>query len=211
MNTNGWLSKLKKHPPFYILRAALDRVPMQPLAVTRLHVLRFDGTPQIPEDSLRGPGQIRAGRPEDIEGLVQCQDQRAVFIERFASGDCCALSVVHSRIAGYEWFTTRPRHIVEPYGYAIEIPPGSIYAYDGYILPEYRLCGIWLGFKIHLAGLMRKLSLNRVLTYVEYGNDLSLRTHLRFGFVHFKTATVVRALGARISFESEPRRPHLRL
>jgi hypothetical protein len=199
------LARLRKQPPFYVVRAALDHVPMQPLTVNRLHLLRLEGVPEIQEDCMRGPAGIRAGRPEDIECLVQCQDQRATFLARFASGDRCAVAGVNGQIVGYEWFSVQPRHIVQPFGYVIDIPPGSVYAYDAYILPKYRLCGVWLGFKRHLAGLMRELSLNRVLTYVEYGNGLSLRTHLRFGFKHFKTATVIRALGARMSFESLPR------
>jgi GNAT superfamily N-acetyltransferase len=194
------LAKLWKHPPFYIVRAAFDRVPMRPVTVNRLHLIRYDGIPQVPDGSVRGPAEVRAGRPEDIDALVRCMGERAMFVERFASGDRCAVAVVDGDIAGYEWFSTHPRHIVPPFGYTIEIPPGSVYAYDAYILPAYRLCGIWLAFKRHLAGLMRGTSRNRVLAYVEYGNDLSLKTHLRFGFVHFKTVTLVRALGVGMSF-----------
>lgn len=199
------MEKFKGRSPFYLLRAAFDRVPMQAVMVNRLHLLRLEGIPQVPEGSLRGPARIRAGRPEDIDRLVRCQDQHDTFLERFASRDHCAVAVVNGEIVGYEWFSTQRRHLVPPFKYAIDVPPGSVYAYDAYILPKYRLCGIWLGFKSHLADLMRGLSSNRVLTYVEYGNDLSLRTHLRFGFVHFKTATVVRALGVRMAFESAPR------
>ncbi len=199
------MAKFIRQSPFYIVRAALDRVPMQPVIVSRFHLLHLEGIPQVPEGSPRGPARIRAGQPEDIEGLVRCQDQRDTFLVRFASRDHCAVAVVNGEIVGYEWFSTRPRHLVPPFEYPIDLPPGSVYAYDAYILPKYRLCGIWLGFKSHLAELMRAHSLNRVLTYVEYGNDLSLRTHLRFGFVHFKTATVVRAPGIRMAFESAPR------
>ncbi len=188
--------------PFYIIRAALDRVPMHLVAVNRMYLLRYDGIPQTPEKHMSGPAEIRAGRPEDIDALVRCQGDRATFVERFASGDRCVAAVLNGEIVGYEWFSIQRRHVVPEFGYAIDIPPGSIYAYDAYILPAYRLRGIWLGFMRHLAGLMRELSLNRVLTYTEYGNDLSLRTHLRFGFVHFKTVTVVCAARARMSFES---------
>jgi hypothetical protein len=199
------LSRLGKQKPFYVLRTALERLPLRPAEVNRLHLLQFDGIPDVPAGSLRGPARIRSGCPEDLEDLLRVQDQRGVFLDRFASGDHCALAVVSGEVAGYEWFTTRPRHPLPPFNYAIDVPRGSIYAYDAYILPRYRLCGIWLGFKNHLAGLMRELSLNRVVTYVEYGNDLSLRTHLRFGFTHFRTATVLRVLGARMSFETVPR------
>ncbi len=199
------LSKLRAQPPFCILRAALERLPFHPAEINRLLLLRYDGVPEAPPGSLRGPARIRAGGPADIDGLVQVQNQRDTLLERFAAGDCCAVAAVNGSIVGYEWFTTQPRHLVPPFRYPIHVPPGSIYAYDAYILPRYRLCGIWIGFKDHLAGLMRERSLSRVLTYVEHGNELSLRTHLRFGFKHFKTATVIRILGARMSFDTVPR------
>lgn len=47
----------------------------------------------------------------------------------------------------------------------------------------------------------------RVLTYVDYGNWTSLRTHLRFGFTVTKRVLIVQIFGITLTKEMPPRLP----
>jgi GNAT superfamily N-acetyltransferase len=140
---------------------------------------------------LRGPGEIRAGSLNDLNRLAICGENKyQKFLERFQAGDHCVVAQLGAGIIGYEWFSIRPRHVAEPFKYRITVPCDCIYAYDAFILPEYRGSGVWLRFKSHLAALMEDLGRRRVLTYVEQGNELSLASHFRLGFKPVKLVFV---------------------
>ena len=107
----------------------------------------------------------------------------------------CPRLVVGDRVVGYEWFCDREVHQDGAWGYRIAIPGGFIYAYDAYIDPAYRNTGVWLRFKAYLGDLMVASGKRGVLTFVDYGNLPSLRTHLRFGFKPATTVLAMNVLG----------------
>ena len=72
---------------------------------------------------------------------------------------------------------------------------GFVYAYDAYIDPPYRNTGIWLRFKAYLGEWMAARGKRGVLTFIDYGNWPSLRTHLRFGFEPTESVVAVRVIG----------------
>src|SRR5438874_905568 len=72
------------------------------------------------------------------------------------------------------------------------------HAYDAYIDPAYRNTGVWLRFKAHLAEWMAACGKRGVLTFVDYGNWPSLRTHLRFGFQPTEDVFALRVIGLRL-------------
>jgi hypothetical protein len=173
----------------------LRRVPFVPVQFGILCFLQLDRTPEVPSAWLRGPGTVRAASLDDLEGLVACQAKRQTFIDRFAVGDHCVVALVDGRIIGYEWFSDRPTHREGNHGYLIRIPPGFVYNYDAYIDPQYRNSGFWIRFKAYQASLMNAIGRERVLTFVEYGNCLSLKAHLKFGFRPIKEVVALRVLG----------------
>ena len=184
--------------PMLTIQWVLRQVPFTPVRIGILCFLQLDGVPEVPAAWLRGPGCVRRGTREDLEGLVACCDKRATFDERFAIGDHCAVAVIADRIVGYEWFTDQPTHREGNHGYSIEIPRGFVYAYDAYVEPAYRNSGFWLRFKAFQAALMQELGKIRVLTFVEYGNWASLKAHLRFGFKPRTCVLALRVLGLSV-------------
>ena len=119
-----------------------------------------------------------------------------MFLKRFAAGDYCVVAVVEGRIVGYEWFCDRSFYVEERYSYRIDLAPEAIYAYDAFILPDYRLTGIWLKFKgLYLRELMKGLGKGRILTMIDSGNRVSMQTHLRFGFRIVRRVFVVKTCG----------------
>lgn len=178
--------------PFGVFRAAVEHLSLRRVRVGRLCLLRLEGIPVVPRAMLRGPGNVRQGLVGDLDRLALLgEGSREDFARRLAGGDRFAVAVLEDRIIGYEWFSTKACQMAEPFHYQIEIPPDSIYAFNAFIHPQYRLGGVWLKLKAYLAGLMQEVKRNRVLTYVEAGNRLSLNSHLRFGFKAYKKVFVI--------------------
>jgi GNAT superfamily N-acetyltransferase len=191
--------RLRHTPPLLLLQKALRQVPFRPVDVGKLCFLRLDAVPRVPASRLRGAGHIRPGRRADLDALTALRDQRETFVERFDSGDHCVVAEVDGRIVGYEWFCARSSHLEESWGYRITIPEGFVYAYDAYIDPRYRNTGVWLKFKDYLGSWMVESGKRGVLTFVDYGNPASLRTHLRFGFKPALNVLALKILGLMVT------------
>jgi GNAT superfamily N-acetyltransferase len=200
------LADLRHTPLFLVVQKILRRVPFKPVDVGKLCFLRLDTIPRVPAGLLRGPGLVRGATRDDLDALVLLRDQRSVFLDRFADGDHCVVAEVDRRVVGYEWFCEREVHDETGWGYRIVIPPGFVYAYDAFIDPQFRNSGVWLRFKAHLAERMKEAGNLGVLTFIEYGNWPSLRTHLRFGFKPDTEVLVVKIAGKLLSRASEPAR-----
>jgi GNAT superfamily N-acetyltransferase len=201
------LAELRHTPSLLLAQKVLRRVPFRPVDVGKLCFLRLERIPQIAPGLLRGPGLVRAATRDDLDALVAVRNQHDVFLNRFAEGDRCAVAEVGGRIVGYEWFCDRDIHEETAWGYRIAIPAGYVYAYDAFIDPRYRNSGIWLRFKAYLADLMRETGHTGILTFVDYGNWPSLRTHLRFGFRPDTEVFVIKILGKLLSTASEKKVP----
>jgi hypothetical protein len=190
------MAKARRHSPaMAATQWVLGRVPFVPVQFGILCFLQLDRIPEVPASWLRGPGVVRAATPDDLEALVACQNKRQTFIDRFAAGDHCVVAIVEDRIVGFEWFSHLPIHREGNHGYLIRIPNGFVYNYDAYIDPRYRNSGFWIRFKAYQGALMNAIGRDRVLTFVEYGNCLSLKAHLKFGFRPIKEVVALRVLG----------------
>jgi L-amino acid N-acyltransferase YncA len=118
--------------------------------------------------------------------MGQFENKHEIFLKRFAAKEHSVVAIVDGKIVAYEWFSDKPFHIEERHLYKITIPLNAFYAYDAYILPEYRMSGIWLKLKLYSFDLMEKLGRDTVLSFINQENRLSMNTHLRFGFVPFR-------------------------
>jgi len=192
------VSTLARTPRLLLAQKLLRRVPLRPVDVGKLCFLRLDGVPTVPRAMLRGHARVRFATANDLAALAALQDKTRLFRARLAEGDRCIVALVDGRVVGYEWFSDNPVHRETAWGYPITIPGGYIYAYDAYIDPAYRNTGIWLRFKSHLAEWMTGCGKRGVLTFVDYGNWPSLRTHLRFGFEPTENVLALRVIGLRL-------------
>jgi GNAT superfamily N-acetyltransferase len=186
--------------PFLVnLGSLLQRIPFRPLEINCLYLLEYLGLPPQHAHLLRGPAEVRTATLEDLEGLTKCQNRPLAFLNRFRANDHCVVAVVDGRIVAYQWFCFRPFYTEERYAFELEVPPDAIYEYDVFILPEYRLAGIWFKFHcIYLKELMERLHRRRIIGMVDYGNRLAMSTHLRFGFRIFRRVFVIRLFGRSI-------------
>ena len=192
------VKSLAHTPRLLLAQKVLRRVPLRPVDVGKLCFLQLDGVPRVPPSMLRGQADVRFATADDLDALARLQDRRELFRDRFAEGDRCVIALADGRVVGYEWFSDNPVHHETGWGYWITIPGGYVYAYDAYIDPGYRNTGLWLRFKADLAEWMTAGDKKGVLTFVDYGNWPSLRTHLRFGFVPTESVLALRVAGLRL-------------
>ena len=192
------VKELARTPPLLLAQTLLRRVPLRPIDIGKLCFLQLNRVPEVPPAMLRGDADVRFATAGDLEALATLQDREVLFRRRFAEGDRCVIAVVDGRIVGYEWFSDNPVHQETGWGYRIMIPGGYVYAYDAYIDPSHRNTGLWLRFKAHLAEWMAARGKCGVLTFVDYGNWPSLRTHLRFGFRPTTSVLAVRIVSLRL-------------
>jgi hypothetical protein len=189
-------SKLRRRPLLVNVRRLLQRIPLQPLDINCLYFLEHSGLPTQRPHVCRGRAEIRSADQEDLEGMARCQNTPLAFMNRFGSNDYCVVALVDGRIVGYEWFSVKPLCVEERYSYAITVPSDAIYAYDAFIVPEYRLGGIWLKFNsVYVRELMCRLSRKKIITTIDYGNRVSMNTHLRFGFKIWRVVFIIKVLG----------------
>ena len=185
-------------PRLLLAQKLMRRVPLRPIDIGKLCFLQLNGVPRVPPSMLRGSATVRFATVADIDELASLQDKKEIFRKRFTEGDRCVVAIVDNRIVGYEWFSDSSIHHEAAWGYHITIPGGFVYAYDAYIDPAYRNTGVWLRFKAYLAEWMTACGKRGVLTFVDYGNWPSLRTHLRFGFQPTESVIALRVIGLRL-------------
>lgn len=208
--TQSQAGQFPRHSLLVMVRNLLQRIPLKPLDINCLYFLEYVGIPRRDAALGRARCDVRSATTADLEGLAGCQNTPDAFLKRFDSNDHCVIALVDGRIVGYEWFCDKPAHLEERYAYKIEIPRSAIYAYDAYILPEYRLSGIWLKFKmVYLRELMQSLHKRKIITMVDGGNHLSMSTHLRFGFKLVRKVFILKLFGKTFFLEADVRREGL--
>jgi GNAT superfamily N-acetyltransferase len=197
----GWrraAASLRRTPRLLLLQKVLRQLPFTPLDIGKLCFLRLDRIPEVPAGMLRGAAIVRAATPDDLPALARLQDKAQTFRERFRRGDQCVVAMVGALVIGYEWFAVGDAHLESTWGFLIAIPRDFVYAYDAYIDPAHRNTGVWLRFKAHLSQLMKASGKRGVLTFVDYGNWASLRTHIRFGFQPTETVLAFKVMGLKL-------------
>ncbi len=195
-------SQLRRRPWLVNLGSLLRSIPFTPLDVNCLYFLEYLGLPPQNPNLLRGPGAVRDATVQDLEGLTKCQDRPLAFLNRFKADDHCVVAVADGQIVAYQWFCAKPFYVEERYAYRIDVPPDTIYEYDVFILPAYRLGGLWFKFHcLYLKELMQRLQRRRIIGMVDYGNRISMSTHLRFGFRVFRRVAVVKLFGKSFFIE----------
>lgn len=189
------LTRCMKEPPFLLLQSALHKVSFARVSIHRLYLLEYRGIPQINTRSVRGPGYIREAGLKDVDEMGELENKHELLRQRFLENDYGAVAIVDGKIVAYSWFSDKAVHLEARYRYRIPIPLDSMYGYDLYIHPKYRMSGLWIKFMMYWADLMRQNGRSTMISMIDYGNTVSMNTHTRFGFRAFKDVYVVSIFG----------------
>lgn len=138
---------------------------------------------------------VRQGRPEDFPALLRCMDKRERFLSRFDIGDYCLLAFDGDEVVGFLWFSFRDTYTEELTGYHFPVPAKAVYAYDGYVNPNYRQQGVLNQLFTVLYDWMRQHGKDTIISLIAHDNEVSWRANVKRGFIPFKKVLYVRILG----------------
>ena len=182
-------------------RRLLRRVPFRPVDIGKLCFLQLNGVPDVPPRWLRGHAEVeRSRRMPTISRPRRGFRTRAAHFPR-ALRRRGPLRRRRSSMTGSSATngsprapsTTRRRGAIRS-----RFPAASSTPTTRTSIRAYRNTGLWLRFKASLAEWMAARGKRGVLTFVDYGNWPSLRTHLRFGFEPTESVVAVRVIGLRL-------------
>ena len=190
----------KMKSAYCLLKLLHENIPFFPLAYFNYYFLEFSGIPK--KKPTRFDGQIIQATEKNLKELIQTFQQKAKkFSDRLDHNQIIILARdLDGRIVGYENLDLSSEHLESHSGIVIKIPPNSIYLYDAYILPEYRLKGVWIGFKNKISEIMVEHNRRRLFTFVDYENSLSLKSHLQFGFKIYENRKIWKIFGKPFCF-----------
>lgn len=190
------LAERWREHPLVFLGAVLHRIPFHPIRLVYFQRVALEGEPAPPT---RGHAAIPIRRADrgDLERLVQCIDKRALFEERFDSGEACLVGEEGGRIVGYEWFSSKERLVEERYRYRFAIPSDALYAYDAYTAESHRERGVWRQI-IAATSTLKTPERRRIVAHVEYGNPGSIVAHRRVGFRPIERYLFLSVLGLKL-------------
>ncbi len=181
---------ISEYPAIVVLVKILNKITFGVIHLFPFCLYMLDGVPDIKQ--ARGKGIVRQGVFEDVAYMSELNNKKDIFVERFKNDEKCIVAVHGDKIIGYEWFSDKPLHCEERFFYSIEVPPGAVYAYDAYIMPEYRISGVWIKFKSYLGEYMQKNNINNIITLIDFDNVVSQKTHIKFGFKPFRHVVAVK-------------------
>ncbi len=170
-------------------------IPFFPFQYFQYYFLEFRGVPH--KQKIRFDGKIAVAKEEDLRELQRFFSSKAKkFESRFKQGHMIVFAQEQDgRIVGYENLDFSAAHLERHSGIEIAIPQDSIYLYDAYIDPQYRMRGVWVGFKNLIGDLMVEKNRNRLMTFIEWDNPASLKSHLQFGFKIYEKRCIWRIFG----------------
>lgn len=186
-------------------KSLLEKITGRHLLVGQIFILLLSKPPTI---TRRGSRVVRMGALTDVEKMSLLENKKEeVFVKRFEGGNHCVVAEgENGEIVGYLWYSDDCFHLEERFNYRINIPADSIYSYDCFIKREYRLRGIWPLLQEYMIDQGRKLGRGNIITFVDLGNDPSLRAHLRFGYVLMRKILCVKFFTKNISMELDSTR-----
>lgn len=175
---------MKQLSLFALAQKVLRRIPFTELDVNCLHWLEY--TAKHGESSVVSTDNIyiRGGTVLDLKKMCECDNFPVGLAERFKTKEHCAVALSGDDIVGYQWFCDKPTRIEERYSYKVTIPPDALYGYDAFVRPECRRSKIWSRFHTeYLDELLAKLQRTKIIVMVDQGNIISMKAHLRLGYV----------------------------
>jgi GNAT superfamily N-acetyltransferase len=180
-----------------LIHHLIERVPRWLFHVDILYVTELTE----PDRTIRRPrrGVVRDVRPEDAEALeaVFPRGGAAAYRERMSRGDLGFVCEADGRMVAMGWLNPGAEH-AEPEKFChFVVPPDAVWAYDLWVLPEWRLRGAMVAVVLHTFDCARRLGRSRLCGYASWHNRESLGAHVSFGHRLAGRLVVVNLLGLR--------------
>jgi len=167
-------------------------IPRKIFYFDKLHIVGADSL--NPRLTRKNALTFRLGGLHDIERMAMAHREPAVFERRIKKGCTCFLAEAGNAIAGMIWarfgeqFKTNCEYIFTP-------GKRSTWIFDAYIVPEYRLRGVFTPLMSFLGTHLRLHDSKGVYGEIHHMNRNSLQSHLRLGFSRIETISYIQVFG----------------
>ncbi len=142
---------------------------------------------------------VRQARPKDMDALNECWEKRELYEYRFKKGDVCVVAEVGAKVVGFVWFERKGLHREPDGSYSFDCRTDGVWVYDGYVVPSYRLKGVWVLLQEKVVQVTNGAGPLYAINYVH--NHRSIKAHLRYGYRIHMRVTQVKVLGYILTFE----------
>ncbi|MDZ7336512.1 MAG: hypothetical protein ONB32_15280 [candidate division KSB1 bacterium] len=161
---------------------------------TRFYILSFNFGNKLAKRKLNCL-RTRLAVANDLPRIKKIVDRGDEFQQRMTKGDICFIAESNDDIVGMEWLEIADRHVEGRIKYIFDLPPNSCWLYDGFIEKSSRFKGVWINIMGEIADFSRRKSIARAYCYISSINNISLNTHLRYGFQIIGVIIYVKILG----------------
>ncbi len=142
-----------------------------------------------------GGARLRQATEGDLEGLAQAvRRPLAELRRRWDRKDLCFLAEVDGAPVSMTWVSPG-KHWMWEVEHVFDPGENGMYLYDAYTAPEWRLKGIHVNVMEYVLDALLGDGAGKVYCAVGHENELSLRTHRRFGFTEMQCITCVSVFG----------------
>jgi GNAT superfamily N-acetyltransferase len=144
-----------------------------------------------------GRAEVREGTAADSAVLVRYLGRKMSDLEaRWARNDRCCVAEVEGIPVSATWISSGA-YLIQEIEWVFDPGERGAFLYDAYTAPEWRLKGLHVDVWEYILNRLCDEGIERVYCGVGHGNDLSLRSHLRFGFRVEQCVSYARVLGLR--------------
>lgn len=176
----------------------LNRMPLWLIHVNKLYVLRHSANTVKRLRSYNKAAQ-RVARLTDSKTIAKCSGKSETKIRnRLENGDSCFISEVDGAVVGYLWMSSVKRFYEDAEGIVYITDETTSWLYDGFVIPEFRIKGIWVNLQNALIANLQKEKQHYVVCSIDYENANSINTHLRFGYEPTQIVLSFCALGLAV-------------
>jgi len=203
LTTRSLAKKIQNKSALWLIKRAFDKISILPVSIRLLYFFKYTGEHKsklIPRFS----GTIRWGSEQDLPGILRCSNpgKNNIYLDRFKQGEKCLVAIdKDGNTAGYGWLSLKQAHTEDKTNIVFEFPQQSIYAYDIFVQPRYRLTGLWVGLIQLILNSEYYDPTSGLYCFVSHGNHASLRPHIRYGFELFEQQTIVTVLNRSFSIK----------
>ncbi len=160
----------------------LNQMPLWLIHINKLYVLKCSAN-SIKQLRVYKNAAERVAGIADSQAIAKCsgKSERKIY-DRLVNGDICFISEVNGAIVGYVWMSSVTTYCEDAEGINIYTDEVTSWLYDGFVVPEFRIKGIWLNLQYALFAKLQKEGKQCAACSVDYDNINSARTHLRFAY-----------------------------
>lgn len=134
--------------------------------------------------------EIKFASIKDINAIANCYltgepwyqiRDKLIYKKRFEDGHKCLIANAKNSVVGVVWIS-KDEYFIEEQNYLLTLNKHSIFIWDGFITPKYRMKGVYIALLEQLIKILEHKQQSKIYCHIDYENIHSLNTHLRFGF-----------------------------